>query len=171
MTCEFVPDWARNLFPPNMTRLSQTVHYVHHPLPAAELNGWGEMRQVRQVVIHEGKLHPPTCSTHLPPSCFYVLLSTLRPSFSHLISCSLAPTVRQIHRLCQHLCNVPSLPPSPSYFSGEVNTISLATAGWGVLSSQVQGDGRLGRLPSTHLVFTGCYWALMNTKLQWTWGV
>lgn len=39
---EFVPDWVRNLFPPNMTRLSQTIYYIHHPLPAAELNRWGK---------------------------------------------------------------------------------------------------------------------------------
>lgn len=59
-------------------------------------------------------------------------------------------------------CIFAMYPPSlPSYFSGEVNTISLATAGWCVLFSQVQGDGRLGCLASAHLnsqCVTRCSW-------------
>lgn len=114
-----------------------------------------------------GNYIQPTCSVHLPFFCFYVPLSTFGPSLSHLIFCSLVPTVQYIHPPCLHHCNVPSLPPSSS--SGEVNTISLAFAGWGVLSSQVQGDGRLGCLASAHFVFTGCCSLYMNTKLHWTW--
>lgn len=54
------------------------------------------------------------------------------------------------------------LPPSalsllPVCLPLEVSTISLATTGWSVLSSQVQGDGRFGRLASAHSIFTQRY--------------
>lgn len=80
------------------------------------------------------------------------------PSFSNFISLS--------SRFSISVCLYPSIL-FPSIFlsrcltlslsfslSREVNTISLAAGGWGVLSSQVQGDGRLGRLAQAHSVFT-----------------
>lgn len=81
--------------------------------------------------------------------------------------------LQHIHPLFLHHSN--SLLPNPSslpvFLSQEVSTISLASAGWGVLSSQVQGDGRLGCLASAHSVFTLRYLLPANTKLHWTWGV
>lgn len=117
---------------------------------------------------------------YISPTLFYVPLPALGPSFSYFISCSpFSAMVRfntSILFSSIFLTHPPSLPqnlflPPCLSFSREGSTISLATAGWGVLSSQVQGDGRLGRLASAHSVFTLRYLLPMNTKLHWTWGV
>lgn len=136
----------------------------------------------RQVVRHGGKLQ--AAIRHL------LYISTSLSFFLHPFSSAqtiiLSPHIlfaffcrgvlQHIHPPFLHLPNSPSLSPTQTLppclsFSREVSTISLATAGWGVLSSQVQGDGRLGRLASTHSVFTLRYLLPMNTKLHWTWGV
>lgn len=144
-----------------MTRLSQTIYCVHHPLPAAEFNRWGKWDKgwsMRGSYIQPPALHifHPQHNGHLSLTSYPVHWFLLSNK-SILLDCIFAVYPS-------------SVPPSLAVLflrGGEYNLISH----WGVLSSQVQGDGRLGRLASAHFVFTGCYWALMNTKLQSTWGV
>lgn len=141
------------------------LYYIHHPVPSVELNRWGKWDKVWS--MREKYIQPP--ALHIFHSSVFMSF------FQHLGHHSL--TSYPVHWF--PLSNLSSFltwifatyRPSPSYFSGEMKTISLATAEWGVLSSQVQGDGRLGCLASAHFIFTGCYWVLMNTKLQRTWEV
>ena len=171
--CEIM---IQNSFHLTMPQLSHT--YISHVLQQ-DL----ELRKIRRVVGHGGKLQAAIRRLLYtsPAVLFNVPLPAPGPSFSHLISCSpflaMACSNTSILFPSIFLTRPPSLPPTKPFlppclsFSREVSTISLATAGWGVLSSQVQGDGRLGRLASAHSVFTLRYSLPVNTKLHWTWGV
>lgn len=155
------------------------VSYIHQPGCTAGLRAERKKKT-------SGETWWKTTSCYQAPALYiYQPLFFLHP-FSSAQTIILSPHIlfaffcrgvlQHIHPPFLHLPNSPSLSPTQTLppclsFSREVSTISLATAGWGVLSSQVQGDGRLGRLASTHSVFTLRYLLPMNTKLHWTWGV
>jgi len=150
--------------------------YIHQPRPTAALT----VEENRQVVRYGGELQAAIRHLlHISPtllftSLFQHLAIILSPHILFPFFC--CGILRCIHLCFLHLSILPSPPTKPCLppclsFSPEVSTISLTTAGWGVLSSQVQGDGRLGRLAPTHSVFTLRYLLPVNTKLHWTRGV